>query len=181
MEILSYILSILGLISMVTASLIKGENMKGILILVFLGNMLVATSYCFEAAWNGALSCFVGAAQTFLNYFFESKNKKLPMLMVGIYAGAFVVVNVAPYITNIVALFTSFGIVALIASLTFIMCIGQKSGTKYRIWSIINMVLWALYDLLSGAYAPLVTHAIMLASNIIGLLIHDVKNTKKTA
>ena len=45
MEILSYILSLLGMASMITASLIKGEKMKKTLFFVFCANALIATSY----------------------------------------------------------------------------------------------------------------------------------------
>jgi len=41
MQALSYILSVLGLVSMIAASLTKGEKMKKILFLVFCGNFLV--------------------------------------------------------------------------------------------------------------------------------------------
>ena len=40
MQILSFILSLLGLTSMIIASLIKGENMKKILFFVFCGNKI---------------------------------------------------------------------------------------------------------------------------------------------
>ena len=45
MEFLAYVLSFVGLACMISASLVKGENMKKILFLAFCGNFLVATSY----------------------------------------------------------------------------------------------------------------------------------------
>ncbi|MBE6689388.1 MAG: YgjV family protein [Ruminococcaceae bacterium] len=171
MAVLSFVLSITGLISMITASLLKGKNMRKILVLVFLGNTLVATSYLIDQNANGAASCYIGAAQTIINYFFESKNKKLPIWLIIAYSAAFVVINLM--------VFTEFvDIMAIIASLTFIMCIGQKNGRKYRIWTLINMILWSSYDIIKGSYAPLVTHAIMLAFNVVGMIIHDTKKKK---
>ena len=76
--IVSYVLTLLGLVSMIGASLVKGKNMKTILILVFLGNALVAISYMFTKGWSGAVSCGLGAVQTIINFiFFESKSKEI--------------------------------------------------------------------------------------------------------
>lgn len=173
MQILSYVLSIAGLACMMAASLLKGSSMKKILLFVFLGNVLVATSYLFTQSWNGAASCFVGAAQTLINYFFDSKNKKLPTWLIVVYALAFVAVNLMVF-TELT------DCIAIVASLTFIMCIGQKSGKKYRIWSFVNMCLWCLYDVLKGSYAPLVTHVVQLGTVAVGMLLHD-SNKKKQA
>lgn len=173
MEILSYVLSVLGLISMIVASLIKGQNMKKILFFVFCGNILVAVSYLLGGSGiNGAASCFIGSAQAIINYFFDSKNKPLPKWLVAIYALAFIGVNLA------VGGFSALGVLAIIASLTFIMCIGQKNGAKYRFWTIVNMVLWCTYDFLSKSYGALTSHVPLLIFTVAGMLIHDRK--KKT-
>lgn len=171
MQGLAYVLSILGLISMIVASLIKGKNMKKILFLVFCGNFLVATSYLIGGSGiSGAVSCYIGAAQTIINYFFESKNKPLPVWLITVYAVAFIAVNL------VVGGFNPLVILAIIASLTFIMCIGQKTGAKYRIWTFINMALWCLYDILSESFPVLLgTHVPQLIFTAVGMIIHDRK------
>ena len=70
---------------------------------------------------------------------------------------------------------TPLGVLVIVASLTFILCIGQKNGPKYRFWTLINMALWCTYDILSGSYSVLVTHGIQLSFTIIGMIIHDRK------
>ena len=63
MDILAYVLSFLGTVSIIASSLVKGKNMKVILSLVFTANVLVAISYLVGGSGiNGAISCFVGAA-----------------------------------------------------------------------------------------------------------------------
>lgn len=171
MEMISYICSIAGLIAMITSSLIKGKNMKKILFFVFLGNVLVATSYLLTQNWNGAVSCFIGGAQALINYFYDSKNKKLPVWLLCLYAAAFLCANLAVFTKAV-------DVLALIASLTFIMCVGQKNGARYRIWTIINMCLWCLYDVLNSAYGPLTTHVILLVFTVAGMVIHDRKKKK---
>ena len=171
MQILSYILSLGGLGAMVAASLVKGKNMKTILLFVFMGNVLVATSYLLTGGINGAVSCYIGGAQTIINFFYDRKKKPLPIWLISVYAVAFVVLN----------LMTGFSwlcLLAIIASLTFILCIGQKVGSKYRFWTIVNMCLWCSYDLLSASFGVLVTHGIQLVFAFIGMIIHD-RNSKK--
>ena len=172
MQILSYILSLAGLGAMITASLIKGKNMKTILLFVFLGNIFVATSYLMTGGINGAVSCYIGGAQTLINYFYDRNKKPLHKWLIAVYAVAFVVLN----------LMTGFSwlcMLAIIASLTFILCIGQKVGSKYRFWTLVNMGLWCLYDVLSGSFGVLFTHGTQLVFALIGMVIHDRNNKNK--
>ena len=172
MQILSYILSLAGLGAMITASLIKGKNMKTILLFVFLGNIFVATSYLMTGGINGAVSCYIGGAQTLINYFYDRNKKPLPKWLIAVYAVAFVVLN----------LMTGFSwlcMLAIIASLTFILCIGQKVGSKYRFWTLVNMGLWCLYDVLSCSFGVLFTHGTQLVFALIGMVIHDRNNKNK--
>lgn len=171
MDILAFVLSSLGTVCICIPPLLKGKNMKMILLLVFSANVLVAASYLLTGAYNGAASCFVGGAQAIINYFFDSKNKKLPVWLVVIYALSFIVVNLLVF-KHI------FDLIAMIASLTFIMCIGQKTGTKYRIWTFINTALWMIYDLINLSFGPLVTHGIQISTVISGIFIHDIRNKK---
>jgi len=156
---------------MISASLTKGQNMKLILFFVFCGNVLVATSYLIDGSGiNGAAACYLGGVQSIINYFFQSKNKPLPKWLIAIYALAIIVLNIA------VSGLSPLGVLVIIASLTFIMCIGQTNGTKYRFWTIVNMVLWCTYDILSKSYSALITHIALLSFTIIGMIVHDRKN-----
>lgn len=177
-QTMSYILSILGLISSVVASLVKGKNMKAILFLLFLGNILIATSYLVGGTGiNGAVSCYIGGAQCIINYFYDSKNKPLPKWLICSYAATYICLNLgfALYLGQ----FSYLTVLAVIACLIFIMCIGQKNGYKYRFWTIADMLLWCLYDILSVSYGALITHGVQIFFSIIGILIHDVKNRER--
>lgn len=170
MQILSYMLSILGLISMISASLIKGKSMKTILILVCCANILVALGYLFGGSGiNGAASCLLGGIQSVTNYFFESKNKAVPRWLIAIYAVAFISVNLA------VGGFSLTVLLAIVACLSFIMSIGQKNGTKYRFWITVNTCLWCIYDIVTKSYGALASHIPLLLFTIMGIIIHDRK------
>lgn len=177
MAILPYVFSTLGLVSMIAASLVKGKSMKVILLLVFSGNLFCALSYFIGSGINGAASCFIGSAQAIINYFFDSKGKPLPKWLVAIYAVAFIGVNL--WVTDLGSgdlKVIGLCVLAIVASLTFIMCIGQKSGARYRFWTIVNMLLWCFYDLFSGAFSVLLlTHVPLLIFTVAGMVIHDRK------
>lgn len=173
-EIISFCLSTLGLIALIIASLIKGEKMKNTLILVFFGNALVGLSYLFTPSGiNGAISCFIGATQTLVNLIFFSKNKT-PVWVIVIYAIAFIVGNLA-------VLDSPIGILALLATLCFIGCVTAKSGKGFRLWQILNNVLWITYDVLSQSYSPLFVHIAMCSFTIVGVIINDLNPKKKNA
>ena len=164
---ISIILSVLGLGISIAAVLIKGENIKQNLFLVFTGNVLIGTSYLFaDSGINGAVSCYVGAGQTFINYFYNEKSKKIPIWLITIYVIIFIFMNIT-------VLESAIGILALLASLCFVGCISAKNGKEYRLWQIINSSLWISYDVLSKSYGPLITHGILFGFTIIGMLIND--------
>ena len=174
MEVLSYILSGAGLVCMILASLVKGEHIKRILVLVSCGNFLTATSYLLDSGINGAASCYLGSVQTIINYFFDSKNKPIPYWLNIIYALSFVAVNII-----VAGGISPLGLLAIVASLIFVLCIGQKNGKMYRFWTIVNMLLWCTYDVLSGSYGPLCLHIVLLTFTVIGMIVHDFKNKKE--
>ena len=151
--------------------IIKGKNMKLILCLVFGSNLSIALSYLIGGqGLNGAASCFVGAATSIINYFYDKNEKELPKWMVGVYAAAFIAVNLLVFKSVL-------DLVAMVASLTFIGCIGQKNGAKFRLWTLANVILWIAYDLICASYGPLTTHLIQIGFVVTGIFIHDIKKS----
>lgn len=169
----SMILSIVGLCAFIAAALIKGENIKQNLFFVFTGSILIGTSYLFaDSGMNGVVSSYVGAVQTFINYFYNKKQKKIPVWLILAYVLAFLCMNLT-------VLESAIGILALLASLCFVGCISAKDGKGYRFWQIINSLLWISYDILSKSYGPLVTHGILFVFTIVGVLINDYRTSEK--
>lgn len=170
---MSYILSGIGLVVLIVASLIKGETIKKTLYLVLTGNLLVATSYLFtDNGINGAVSSYIGSIQALINLFYAKKNKNIPVWLLVIYALSFIVANFA-------VLKDAVGIIALLATLCFVGCVSSKTGKGYRIWQAANNLLWILYDILSYSYGPLVTHTVLCVFTVAGILWNDCRKTKK--
>ncbi len=173
MQTISFILSTVGLLVLIVASLMKGETIKKTLCFVLLGNFLVATSYLFtDIGVNGAISSYIGCVQATINLCFEAKKKPIPVWLMVIYGLSFVVANIA-------VLSAPVGIIAMLAALCFVGCVSAKNGKMYRIWQAANNLLWILYDILSGSYGPLFTHTVLCLFTITGILINDLKKTKK--
>jgi hypothetical protein len=137
-----------------------------ILLLVFLSNTSVGTSYILTGALNGGVSCLIGAAQAIINYFYDRKEKKLPVWLIVLYAIAFTTANLL--------VFTSVtDILAILACLIFIGCICQQNGKKYRLWLLANALLCVVYDVVNASYGPLITHGILLVITVFGMIMHD--------
>ncbi len=175
MPALAYVSSFLGLVSMILASVIGGEKMKRILVLVFCGNLFVGLSYIFDGTGiNGAASCFLGALQSVVSYFFQVKKKPLPKWLALVYGLSFVVVNVV--VAKGISIPT---VIAIVATLAFVMGIIQSKGMMYRFWTVLNMLLWGTYDIVVSSYQPLITHVILFVFTIVGMIIHDRKALRK--
>lgn len=169
---LAIILSVLGTVSICIPPLLKGKNMKWILLLVFSANALTGVSYALTMAFNGAASCCVGAAQTIINYFFDRKNKPIPIWLIAIYAVAFLVVNL--FVFSKLA-----DILALLAALAGVLAVCQKNGKRFRQCMFMNATLWIIYDAITFSFGPLCTHALQLGTNLFGIIMHDRKKNEE--
>ena len=174
METLAFILSLIGTICVCIPPLLKGKNMNLILMFIFLSSTAVGVSYILTGALNGGVSCLIGAAQAIINYFFDRKEKRLPVWLIVLYGISFTVANILVFASITDTL-------AVIACLVYIGAICQKNGKKYRLWSLTNTALWVAYDAISASYGPLLTHSVLLLITVFGIVAHDLKNkeTKK--
>lgn len=173
MQTLAFVLSIAGLLAAMTPNLLKGKNLKLILVFLVCANLLYAFSYLAEGKGiNGSAAGFLGAAIAGLNFIFESKGKPVPKWLVAVY---FVV---AITVQLLVAEITYLTAIIVGAVAAFLMGVLQPNGKMYRIWALLNIVLWVVYDILSKSYALLPVHSIQALTVVIGMLVHDRKKTK---
>ena len=114
METLVIVLTVLSTVCSCVPQLVKGKDMRLILLLLFLGNALTVVNYLLSGAYNGAVSCGVGALQTVINYFFQRKNKPLPKWLIAVYALMFIAANMLVFTHTA-------DILAVLATLAFVM------------------------------------------------------------
>lgn len=168
-DVLYWFFFIVGTAVMVGALLSPAKKIKQILFLNFLGSVLVGTGYLFtENGINGAISVYVGAAMAIINFGIQSAKKDIPLWLMIVYGITFAVMNFIGGFTWLAAL-------AIVASLTFVIGIGQSNGTAFRRWTLANAVLWCSYDLLSKSYAGLIPHVVMLVFTVVGMFVQDRK------
>lgn len=162
----SYILSIIATVM----GLIEPFNkkMKTILIFNFMGNLLVGLSYLFVGGYSGAALCGVGCVQVFINYNFDRKNIKVPMWLLGVYAAAFLAVN-------LISFAHWYDVLSLLAAMMFVLYAAQSEARYYRIFYMTNSLLWIGYDFIAGAYGNLATHIILFISTMTAIIIRDRK------
>ena len=176
MEKLSLFLSIGALICMTVPSLLKGKNMKGILVLLCLGNAIMGTNYLMSGGLNGAVSSYNGVVTTAINFSFQVKGKTVPKFLITIYLIISIILNLW------VSKGISIGLILMIgASVAYQLGCAGKSGATYRFWILINLLLWCVYDIISLTIGALLTHGIQLAIHIIGMLIYDRQSKSITA
>ena len=172
MEQLSFVFSTLGLAVFIISFLVKGSSIRKLLMLNVTGNLLIAISYLCIGNYNGILSSMIGVTMGAINSFITGRGKSVPKWLLGIYAAAFIGVNLSVW-TGWTDIF------AVLACMTAVLIVSSSNGTRYRLWSVLNNALWCIFDVLRGSWGPLVSHVILTAFTIVGVLLHDFKKGKK--
>ena len=166
MEQISYVASFISTILGLCEPF--GKNMKLILTLNFLGNLLVGISYLLVASYSGAAICFVACVQVIINYSFNIRAKKLPGLLVVFHAVVFLAVNILTFRNW-------YDVLALVASLLFVLSVAQSNTKYYRVLFASNSMLWIVYDVLAGAYGNLFTHVVLFVATLMAMVVRDHK------
>lgn len=145
-----------------------GKRMQTILTLNFLGNLFVGISYLLVTRYSGAAICFTACVQVLINYCYERKNKKLPTFLLILHLLAFLTVNLVTFIFW-------YDILALIASVLYVLSVAQSSAKYYRVFYVTNSLVWIFYDLLAGAYGNLFTHVVLFAVTMVAIFVRDLR------
>ncbi|MBQ7036290.1 MAG: YgjV family protein [Clostridia bacterium] len=171
MTMVSYILSIIATVLGLLEPF--GKNMRIILLFNFTGNFLVGVNYFLTQSLSGAGICAVACVQVIINYFFDSKNKKVPKWLIGVYALAFLMVNLGTFSVW-------YDIFALLAPMLFVLCVAQSDAKYYRIFYASNAIVWIFYDIFAKSYGNLLTHVILFLATSAAMMVRDRKqNTEK--
>jgi len=163
---LSLIATVLGLVEPFS------KKMSLVLLLSFIGNLLVGTSYLLVGQSSGALICFVACVQLFINSLYDRKKKKVPLWLIVIYSLAFLGVNLMSFAAW-------YDVLALLAALCFVLSVAQPDPKYYRLFFVSNSSLWIVYDFLAGAWGNLFTHVTLFVATLLAIYFRDVRGKKK--
>lgn len=161
MELLSQVCGIISLITVVGSMMFK--NIKLVLAINLICNISGAIPYLVNGQISACGLYFVASAQAIVFLWYRFFKKEPPKYFTGVFAAMFLLVSVLGYQTPL-------DIIAMLAAVTCALALAQKSSTMYRVFMVINGVLWLVFDILTKTYNMLPAHIITAAAAIFGIL-----------
>ena len=144
------------------------KNKKQIILMFVLGNLFSAINFILLQSYSGAVICFFAIIQTFINKIFENKQQQVPKIIIGIYIVISIILGVITF-NNII------DILPMICSVLYTLTIIQEKEKNIRRISLVNIILWMIYDIVCQAYTATISDLLMTISTIIGMYRFDRK------
>ena len=111
----------------------------------------------------------VALVQSIVFYVFRRKEKDAaPMWLVFVFVAAFLGCSVATYQKPE-------DIFSAVAALTCALSIAQKKPSGYRIFMLLNGIIWMIYDVSVSAYTMILSHIVTTLSAVVGIIRLDIK------
>lgn len=170
MFILAQIFGILVIISNILAMQMK--NKEKIIFMFILSNFFSAVNFVLLNSYSGAIICVFAIIQTFVNKFFENREKNIPKVLIGIYIIISILCGLLTYQAYI-------DILPIMCSILYTLSIIQKQEKEIRRLTLINIILWIIYDIVYKAYTASISDILMTISTLIGIYRFDYKNKKE--
>ena len=169
MFIAAQIFGILVIISNVLSMQMKRK--KQIIFMFILANLFSSINFILLKGYSGAIICFFAIIQTYINKIFENKEQQVPKIVIGIYIAISIILGVITF-GNII------DILPIVCSILYTMSIIQEKEKNIRRISLVNIVLWIIYDIVCQAYTAAISDILMTISTIIGMYRFDFKKKK---
>lgn len=144
------------------------KNKKQIILMFVLGNLFSAINFILLQSYSGAVICFFAIIQTCINKIFENKQQQVPKIIIGIYIVISIILGVITF-NNII------DILPIICSVLYTLTIIQEKEKNIRRISLVNIILWMIYDIVCQAYTATISDLLMTISTIIGMYRFDRK------
>ena len=164
--VIAQIFGVIGIIFSVLSMQMKTK--KNIMIMLLCLNLASALNFLFLNSISGSLVCFFAVFETFVNYLFDSKNKKVPIYVIAFY----VVVNLA---LGIYSYHSLIDIIPIACALLYCATVCTKKESNIRKEMFGNQTLWLIYDIIVKAYMFSVSNVLTLISIIISMIRFDFK------
>ena len=161
-QVCGLIVSLAAIISM------QLKNIKGILVCQLICNGIGALSYILLGGLSGCGIYLVAVAQSVIYYIFRIKDKKAPTFIACCFVCLYAICSVATYKTP-VDLFSA------AAAVTCALAIAQEKASLYRVFMLLNGIIWMIYDVNVAAYTMILSHIATAVSAGLGILRLDIK------
>jgi hypothetical protein len=160
---------ILVIISNVLAMQMKKKNQ--ILLLFILANLFSSINFLLLKSYSGAIICVFAIGQTVINKLFENRKNSIPNVVIGIYIAISIILGLITFKGYI-------DVLPIISSILYTITIIQKKEKNIRRITLINIMLWVVYDMFSMAYTAAISDFIMTISTLFGIYRFDFKKEK---
>ena len=140
------------------------RNMRIILVSQLLSNGLLALQCILGGTASAGGIVFLAIAQTVVSFIFNTKNKRFPVALTLVFMVGFTAITVIYFSTP-------FDLLTMVAAWFFALAVVQERSHICRLYSLINTVLWLIYDVFMMP-SGMVNHsviAVLIAVSIIRL------------
>ena len=164
-----YVAQAFGIIGLILSVLsMQMKTKRNIMIMLLLLNLASALNFLFLDSITGSLICFLAVFETFINYLYDSKDKRVPVYIIAFY----IFVNL---ILGLISFKGLIDIIPIVCALLFIATVCTKSESKIRKLMFGNQLLWLGYDIKAKAYMFAITNILTLISIVVAFFRFDYK------
>ena len=168
-NIISQICGLIVSIAAITSMQLK--NIKFILICQLICNGVGAASYILLGGLSGCGIYLVALAQVGVCFFYRIKNKKISGLTAGTFFALYILCSVMTYQGPV-------DIISAFAAITCALSLMQEKPSRYRIFMLLNGILWMIYDVNVSAYTMIISHIATTVSAGVGIIRLDLIKRK---
>ncbi len=147
------------------------KSKKQIIFMFILANLFSAINFILLQSYSGAVICFFAILQTFINKIFEKKQQQVPKIIIVIYIMISIILGIITF-NNMIDM------LPIICSILYTITIIQNKEKNIRRISLVNIILWIIYDIVYQAYTAAISDSLMTISTIVGIYRFDYKLNK---
>lgn len=170
MFIVAQFFGILVIIANVLSMQMKSK--KQIIFMFILANLFSAINFVLLQSYSGAIICSFAIIQTFINKIFEKKGHSVPKLIILLY----IIISI---ILGAITFNSFIDILPIICSILYTITIIQNKEKNIRMISLVNILLWIMYDVVCQAYTAAISDTLTTISTLVGIYRLDYKKSKK--
>lgn len=161
-QICGLIVSVAAIVSM------QLSNITYILFCQLICNGIGALSYIAVGGLSGCGIYLVALTQAVIYYIIRKKCSKEPQWVAFCFICVYIVCAMSTY-TGLTDL------ISTMASLTCALSLVQKKPSGYRLFMLLNGIIWMIYDFSVGAYTMMISHVATALSAGVGIIRLDLK------